>query len=61
MDKRRIIATPKESRRTRVISIRITPEITDWLKKNNYSPTKIFYEALRDLECPYMRKSRKSE
>lgn len=60
MDKKRIIATPKESRRTRVINIRITPEITAWLKKNNYSPTKIFYEALRDLECPYTRK-RKSE
>ncbi len=56
MDKTKIIATPKRARRTKAITIRITMEITDWLKKNRYSPTKIFYEALRELDCPYTKK-----
>ena len=58
MDKSKIKRTPKRSRRTKVITIRITPEIVDWLKKQEYSPTKIFYEALRDLDCPYTKKKK---
>lgn len=59
MDKSKVIATPRRSRRTKVINIRITPDIADWLKKNRYSPTKIFYEALRELDCPHTRKKEK--
>lgn len=35
--------------KTVLITIRITPEISRWLKKNDYSPTGIFYEAIREL------------
>lgn len=35
--------------RTKHISIRITDDISYWLKKNHYSPTAIFYEAIKEL------------
>jgi len=35
--------------RTKHITIRITWEISDWLKKNHYSPTAVFHEAIREL------------
>ena len=43
--------------KTRLITIRVTPEIAQWLKRKNYSPTGIFYEALRQLG--YYRRGRK--
>jgi len=33
----------------RQITIRITEDISKWLSQNNYSPTGIFYEAIKDL------------
>ncbi len=39
----------KRTKKTRLITIRITPEVSKWLKKKDYSPTGIFYEALRQL------------
>jgi hypothetical protein len=59
MDKTKIIATPNRSKRSKVITIRITPEMTDWIKKKKYSPTKIFYEALREIGCPHMKRNGK--
>ena len=35
--------------KTVLITIRITPQISKWLREKNYSPTGIFYEALKDL------------
>jgi hypothetical protein len=35
--------------KTRLITIRVTPEVIQWLKRKNYSATGIFYEALRQL------------
>ena len=32
-----------------LLTIRVTPTISKWLKKKDYSPTGIFYEALRQL------------
>ncbi len=32
-----------------VLSIRITPKLSKWLKDKNYSPTGIFYEAVKDF------------
>jgi len=32
-----------------LVTIRVTPEISKWLRDNDYSPTGIFYEALKDL------------
>lgn len=31
------------------LSIRITPAMSKWLKKNNFSPTAIFNEGCKDL------------
>jgi len=56
MDIHRIKTTPRTKRRTKIMTIRITPEISEWMKKNHYSPTKIFYEALRELKCPMVKK-----
>lgn len=36
-------------RKSVLISIRITPAISEWLREKNYSPTGIFYEALKEL------------
>jgi hypothetical protein len=32
-----------------LITIRITPKMSKWLKEKDYSPTGIFYEAMNDL------------
>jgi len=32
-----------------MITIRVTPEISRWLKLKNYSPTALFYEAIKEL------------
>lgn len=61
MDLSRIRRTPRNARRTKLISIRITPETHIWLKKNRFSATKIFYESLRELGCPSVRKHRRRE
>ena len=53
MDPEKVKRKPKKSRRTKVMNIRISPEIGEWLKENNFSPTAIFYEALRELDCPH--------
>ena len=39
----------RKEKKTIVMCIRITPGISNWLKENQYSPSGIFYEALRDL------------
>jgi hypothetical protein len=39
----------KWDRKNVLITIRVTPDISVWLKKKNYSPTAMFYEALREL------------
>ena len=36
-------------RKNILITIRITPEISKWLKEKDYSPTGIFYEAVKEL------------
>ena len=35
--------------RTKHITIRITEDVSYWLKKNHYSPTAIFNEAIKEL------------
>jgi hypothetical protein len=39
----------EEQHKTITLAIRITPDASEWLKKNNYSPAGIFNEALKDL------------
>jgi len=53
MDPQKVKRTAKKSRKSKVMNIRISPEISDWMKENDYSPTAIFYEALRQLKCPH--------
>jgi hypothetical protein len=45
----RNVRSRRKSNKTRLITIRVTPEISAWLRRKNYSPTGIFYEALRQL------------
>ena len=41
--------TPKEHRKTIVLSVRVTPHILGWLKKNRISITKIAMVGIREL------------
>ncbi len=34
------------------INIKVSADISKWLKEKNYSPTGIFYEALKLIDCP---------
>ena len=36
-------------KRSVLLSIRITPKLSKWLKEKDYSPTGIFHEAVKDL------------
>ena len=49
MDIQNIIRKHRRGRKTVLITIRVTPEISDWLRNKDYSPTGIFYEAIREL------------
>ena len=49
MDIQNIIRKYRRGRKTVLITIRVTPEISDWLKNKDYSPTGIFYEAIKQL------------
>ena len=39
----------RKSNKTILINIRITPRMSKWLKENDYSPSKMFYEAAKEL------------
>jgi len=39
----------RKQRKNIVISIRVSKAVSAWLKENNYSPTKVFYEAIKDI------------
>jgi len=49
MDIQNIIKKNRRGRKTVLITIRVTPEISDWLRNKDYSPTGIFYEAIKQL------------
>jgi len=49
MDINKIKKKKRKSRKSILITIRITPEMSKWLKGEDYSPTGIFYEAVKDL------------
>lgn len=53
MNKQKIIKVERSpmTRKSVLINIRISPNIRKWLASKRYSPTSIFYEALRDLDC----------
>jgi len=43
-------------RRTRHLSIRIDEDVLYWLRKNQYSATAIFFEAIKELGFTRKRK-----
>jgi hypothetical protein len=49
MDPNKVKSMPWKHRRTVHLTIRVSPDIKTWLKKNEFSPTAIFYEAIKDL------------
>jgi hypothetical protein len=49
MDINKIKRKNRNSRKSVLITIRITPKMSKWLKEKDFSPTGIFYEALKDL------------
>jgi hypothetical protein len=36
-------------RKNRVMNIRISEHLSKWMREKDYSPTAIFYEAVKDL------------
>lgn len=48
MEKQNIIKKHSEGKSV-AISIRVTPKLSKWLNENEYSPTAILMEAVKDL------------
>ena len=40
------------------LSIRIPKRLSDWLRKNNISPTKLFVEAIEELKAKIKERKR---
>ncbi len=59
MDPERVRSIPREYRRTEHITLRVSPDIRNWLRQNRFSPTAIFHEAIKELG--YRRKDREKE
>ena len=49
MDINKIKRKSKNHRKTVLVTIRVTPAMSKWLKEKEYSPTGIFYEAVKEL------------
>jgi hypothetical protein len=49
MDPEKVKSTPRRHRRSVHLTIRVTPDIKNWLRENEYSPTAVFFEAIREL------------
>ena len=49
MDPQKVKSTLRKHRRSVHLTIRVSPDIKYWLREKGYSPTAIFYEAIKDL------------
>ena len=49
MDLNKIKRKNGNNRKSVLITIRITPKMSKWLKAKDFSPTGIFYEAVKEL------------
>ncbi len=49
MDKEKIVRNPSKAIKNININIKITKDVSEWLKENKYSPTGIFMEAIKEL------------
>jgi len=36
------------------ISIRVAEDVSKWIKEKNISPTGLFHEALKQIDCPHL-------
>lgn len=48
MDKEKV-KKRKKAKPTKHITIRVSKRVCEWMKENNYSPTGIFVEAVKEL------------
>ena len=56
MDKKKIKKRKKTKGQKRInINIKVSKEVSKWMKEKKYSPTGIFNEALKDLKCPHIK------
>lgn len=49
MNPEKVKSIPRFHRRNKHLSVRVSPDVISWLKKNHFSATKIFYEAIKEL------------
>ena len=49
MDISKIKRKNGNNKKSVLLTIRVTPKLSKWLKEKEYSPTGIFYEALKEL------------
>ena len=49
MDIEKIKSTPDKHRMSVHLTLRVSPDIKNWLVENNYSATAIFHEAIKEL------------
>lgn len=49
MDISKIKRRNGNNKKSVLVTIRITPKLSKWLKEKDFSPTGIFYEAVKDL------------
>ena len=49
MDKEKIKVNPSKATKNVNINIKVTKDVSAWLKENKFSPTGIFTEAIKDF------------
>jgi|ETN01SMinimDraft_4_1059930.scaffolds.fasta_scaffold60532_2 glutamine phosphoribosylpyrophosphate amidotransferase len=49
MDIEKIKSIPEKYRRSVHLTLRVSPDIKNWLVENNFSATSIFHEAIKEL------------
>ncbi len=49
MDPERVRSIPREYRRTVHITVRVSPDVMNWLRQKRFSPSAIFNEAIKEL------------
>jgi hypothetical protein len=49
MDINKVKRRNNKNNKSVLVTIRITPKMSKWLKEKDFSPTGIFYEAVKEL------------
>ncbi|MAG07379.1 hypothetical protein CMI46_01020 [Candidatus Pacearchaeota archaeon] len=61
MEYHKIKKTPKEHRKEVILSVRTTKNHSEWMKKNEISPTLLFNEALTELKEKIQKNVKRDE